>query len=85
MLPIFAIALFALGCFFHPALLAAAVLLGVRAAGYALDLQQQRVPLSCIIYWGLGAALYSAALVVSAQKYSAGSVDWKGRTYPVRP
>jgi cellulose synthase/poly-beta-1,6-N-acetylglucosamine synthase-like glycosyltransferase len=84
-LPVFAAALLALGCFFRPALLVGAVFLAVRVARYAVDLQQQRFPLSCIVYWALGAALYSAALVVSAQKYSAGSVVWKGRTYPVRP
>jgi cellulose synthase/poly-beta-1,6-N-acetylglucosamine synthase-like glycosyltransferase len=84
-IPIFAAALIALGIFYPLAPLAGALVLGVRVARYALDLQQQRFPLSGILYWIVGLALYSAALIVSASHYSAGSVAWKGRTYPVRP
>jgi hypothetical protein len=84
-LPIFAAALFTLGCFSRPALLVGTAFLGVRLSGYALDLPLQRLPLPCIVYWGLRIVLYSAALVVSARKYSAGSVVRNGPAYTVRP
>ena len=83
--PIGAAALFALSLFYPIALLAALALLFAQLLGYARDLRRHRFPASSILYWGLGFALYTAALLASALSYSAGSVAWKGRTYPVRP
>jgi glycosyl transferase family 2 len=84
-LPIGALAFFALSFFYPLAAVPAAALLCVRMLRYAADLRPHRIPVSGIVYWGPGLALYAAALVVSACHYSAGSVVWKGRTYPVRP
>ncbi|HKO05633.1 MAG TPA: glycosyltransferase family 2 protein [Candidatus Acidoferrales bacterium] len=84
-IPIGALALFALSLFYPLAAAPAAVLLFVRLWRYAMDLRRHRFPVRGIVYWGPGLALYAAALVVSARRYSEGSVVWKGRTYPVRP
>jgi len=84
-LPIGALALFALSFFYPLAAVPAAALLFARMLRYALDLRRHRFSVPGILYWGPGLALYAAALVVSARHYSAGSVVWKGRTYPVRP
>jgi glycosyltransferase involved in cell wall biosynthesis len=80
-----AVAVLAVPYFYFPALVVGAAFLLERLLRYAHDLRRHRFPASCIVYWGLGLALYTAALVGSARRYSAGSVAWKGRTYPVRP
>jgi hypothetical protein len=84
-LPLGALALFALSFFYPLAAALAAAFLLARMLRYAVDLRRHRFPARGIVYWGPGFALYAAALVVSARHYSAGSVVWKGRTYPVRP
>ena len=84
-LPIGALAMFALSLFYPLAAAPAAALLLARPLRYSVDLRQHRIPVSGIVYWGPGLSLYAAALVVSARRYSVGSVVWKGRTYPVRP
>lgn len=83
--PIGAAALFALSFFYPIAAVAALALLLAQVLAYGWNLRRHRFPASCIVYWGVGLALYTAALVASALRYSAGSVAWKGRTYPVRP
>ncbi len=83
--PVAALVMFALGLWLPPAALVGALLIVLTVLRYALDLSRHRFPLTCIQYWLPGLVLYVAALVVSASRYSAGSVAWKGRTYPVRP
>jgi hypothetical protein len=85
LIPVVALVLFAV-TWWHPMAPGLAVaFFGVQLQRYARGLRQNRFPASCIVYWGLGLVLYVAALVSSARRYSAGSVAWKGRTYPVRP
>jgi len=81
--PIEEMVLFALGLFYPWIWPFAIVWLAMRIWDYARGLQKQRFPLSCIEYWALGLVLYCAALMVSAWRYSMGTVAWKGRTYPV--
>ena len=83
--PVAALALFALALWVPLAAVAAAFLILLALLRYALDLRRHRFPASCIQYWLPGLILYAAALAASAGRYSAGSVAWKGRTYPVRP
>ena len=83
-LPVAALAMFALAVWIPPAAFIGAILIMLALLRYALDLRQNRFPASCIQYWLPGLLLYAGALIVSAGRYSAGSVDWKGRTYPVR-
>lgn len=84
-LPIIALALFTLGFFYPLAAVPAAAFLLAPMLRYAAALRPHHIPVPGIVYWWPGLALYAAALVVSACRYSAGSVVWKGRTYPVRP
>ena len=84
-LPIGALAMIALSGVYPLAAVPGAALLSARMLRYSLDLRRHRFSVPGIVYWGPGLALYAAALVVSARRYSAGSVVWKGRTYPVRP
>jgi glycosyltransferase involved in cell wall biosynthesis len=67
-----------------PTLLAALLLLavGLRCARFAEQLYRNLYPLSYIKYYVLGMCLYTAALIASWWKYTRGSVQWKGRTYP---
>jgi len=83
--PVAALVLFAFIPWYPMAAGVAVAALGVQLLRYAGGLHQNRFPASCILYWGPGLVLYAAALVSSARRYSAGSVAWKGRTYPVRP
>jgi len=59
------------------------VLLAGRHAAYAALLRRSRFPISRILYYMPAVVLYSAVLVVSAWRYSRGTVVWKGREYPV--
>ncbi len=59
------------------------LLLAGRHAVYAGVLRRNRFPISCILYYVPGAALYAAALLASARRYAHGRVSWKGREYPV--
>jgi cellulose synthase/poly-beta-1,6-N-acetylglucosamine synthase-like glycosyltransferase len=81
--PVAALVMFALALWFPLAAPVGAFLIVLALLRYALDLRQHRFSASCIQYWLPGLVLYAAALVVSAGRYSAGSVAWKGRTYPV--
>ena len=83
-IPVAALAMFALAFWVPLAAVVGALVVLLALVRYALDLRQHRFPASCIQYWLPGLVLYAAALVVSAGRYSAGSVAWKGRTYPVR-
>jgi len=58
-------------------------LLAGRHAAYAADLRRNRFPAALALYYLLGVALYSAALLNSELRYARGSVAWKGREYPV--
>jgi len=81
-LPIQELALFAIGFVYPLFFLGASLFLAIRLAEYSRALAEQRFPRSCIEYWAPGLILYSSALVVSAWRYSTGTVAWKGRTYP---
>jgi glycosyltransferase involved in cell wall biosynthesis len=84
-IPVGVLAFFALTAIYGVTSFVAIPLIGVHLADYARRLRQNRFPARCIVYWVPGLVLYAAALVGSAVRYSAGSVVWKGRTYPVRP
>lgn len=58
-------------------------LLAGRHAAYAVVLRANRFPASGIRYYVPAVVLYCAALTVSAWRYSRGTVQWKGRDYPV--
>jgi len=82
--PVAALILFALAPWIPAAAFIGAILILLGLLRYSLDLRRNRFPASCIQYWLPGLILYAAELVVSASRYSAGRVAWKGRTYPVR-
>ncbi len=75
-IPIGALALFGLSYLYPLAAVPAAALLVARMLRYAADLRRHRFSVPGIVYWWPGLALYAAALVVSARRYSAGSVVW---------
>lgn len=58
-------------------------LLAGRHAAYAADLRRNRFPASLALYYLPGVALYAAVLLNSEWRYTQGSVEWKGREYPV--
>lgn len=58
-------------------------LLAGRHALYAAKLIQNRFPLAYVVYYLPAVAMYAAALLVSERLYLRGSVEWKGREYPV--
>jgi hypothetical protein len=53
-------------------------------ARYAAVLHRNLYPIRYIQYYLPGAALYSAALIVSWWKNTRGEVVWKGRAYPAK-
>lgn len=59
------------------------VFLAGRHAWYAGVLRANHFPLSGILYYVPAVILYCAALTVSAWRYSRGTIEWKGRVYPV--
>ena len=61
------------------------LLLAGRHASYAATLRRNRLPVSSVVYYLVGVALYCAALLVSDWHYARGKVTWKGREYPVAP
>jgi hypothetical protein len=61
------------------------LLLAGRHASYAAMLRRNRLPVSSVVYYVVGVALYCAALLVSYWRYARGKVNWKGREYPVAP
>jgi cellulose synthase/poly-beta-1,6-N-acetylglucosamine synthase-like glycosyltransferase len=61
---------------------AAIVALALRHVWYARELSTNRYSPAFIIYYGLGACLYAAAIVASAWKHRRGKITWKGREYP---
>ena len=73
----------------RPSLLAsmAALMIGLLLCGlarYAAVLHRNLYPIRYIQYYLSGAALYSAALIVSWWKNTRGEVVWKGRAYPAK-
>jgi len=72
-----------LGAVYHVFAWVGLVLLAGRHAVYAGVLRRNRFPVSGILYYVPGVALYAAALVASARRYARGTVSWKGREYPV--
>ena len=72
-----------LGAAYHVFAWVGLVLLAGRHAVYAGVLRRNRFPVSGILYYVPGVALYAAALVASARRYARGTVSWKGREYPV--
>jgi glycosyltransferase involved in cell wall biosynthesis len=75
--------MFPLGAFYHVFAWVGLLLLVGRHAVYAGVLRRNRFPVSGILYYMPGVALYAGALVVSARRYARGTVSWKGRQYPV--
>ena len=61
------------------------LLLAGRHASYAATLRRNRLPVSSVVYYVVGVALYCAALLVSDWRYARGKVTWKGREYPAAP
>ncbi len=61
----------------------AVALLAGRHAAYAADLRRNRFPAGLALYYLPGVALYTAALLNSESRYARGTVQWKGREYPV--
>ena len=61
------------------------LLLAGRHASYAATLRRNRLPVSSVVYYVVGVALYCAALLFSDWRYARGKVTWKGREYPVAP
>ena len=61
---------------------AALTVLIARHLWYARELSTNRYSPAFIIYYGLGASLYAAAVAASAWKHRRGKVAWKGREYP---
>ncbi len=59
------------------------VLLAGRFAAYAAALRRNRFPAGYALYYVLGMLLYVAALSASEWRYLRGTVEWKGREYPV--
>ncbi|HYL10167.1 MAG TPA: glycosyltransferase [Candidatus Acidoferrales bacterium] len=72
------------GVIYHVLAWVGLLLLAGRHAVYAGVLRRNRFPVSGILYYMPGVALYAGALVVSARRYARGTVSWKGREYPVR-
>jgi glycosyltransferase involved in cell wall biosynthesis len=75
-------------CFLMAPLHAALGVLGVlllagRHASYAASLRRNRFPLSDVLYYLAGVALYGGVLLSSDWHYARGKVSWKGREYPV--
>jgi hypothetical protein len=60
-----------------------AVLLAGRHAAYAATLRRNRFPAALVLYYVPAVALYAAVLLTSEWHYAHGSVNWKGREYPV--
>jgi len=58
-------------------------LLAGRHAAYAAELRRNRFRGSLALYYLPGVALYAAVLLNSEWRYSRGTVEWKGREYPV--
>ena len=58
-------------------------LLAGRHAAYAAELRRNRFPGRLALYYLPGVALYSMVMLNSEWRYGHGSVDWKGREYPV--
>jgi len=58
-------------------------LLAGRHAAYAAKLRQNRFPAWLAVYYLPAVFLYAMALLSSERLYVRGSVDWKGRAYPV--
>ena len=59
------------------------VLLAGRFAAYAAALRRNRFPVVYALYYPLGILLYVATLSASEWRYLRGTVEWKGRQYPV--
>lgn len=59
------------------------IFLAGRHMVYAGLLRRNRFPVSCILYYVIGVALYAAVLVASARRYASGAITWKGREYRV--
>jgi hypothetical protein len=58
-------------------------LLAARHAASASKLKSNQFPVSDILYYVPAVCLYCVALIVSAWRYSRGSVVWRGREYRV--
>jgi hypothetical protein len=63
-------------------LLGLGLLLG-RHAVYAAALARNHFPVSRIIYYVPAVVLYAAVVLASWRSHARGSVEWKGREYPV--
>ncbi len=59
------------------------VLLAGRFAAYAAALRRNRFPVVYGLYYLLGMAIYVAALSASEWRHIRGTIEWKGREYPV--
>jgi len=66
------------------ALIAGLGLLFARHAAYGVALARNQYPGKYILYYVPGVVLYAGVIWASYRAHARGTVDWKGRTFPVR-
>ena len=73
-----------LGIKFPFALFAGVWLLIFRQINYGSELTRNQFPFSLILYYVPAVGLYAAVLWASYRHHARGTVEWKGREYPVQ-
>ena len=73
-----------LGIKFPFALFAGVWLLIFRQINYGSELTRNQFPFSLILYYVPAVALYAGVLWASYRRHARGTVEWKGREYPVQ-
>src|SRR5882762_3708510 len=73
-----------LGIKFPFALFAGVWLLVFRQINYGSELTRNQFPFSLILYYVPAVALYAGVLWASYRRHARGTVEWKGREYPVQ-
>jgi hypothetical protein len=73
-----------LGIKFPFALFAGVWLLIFRQINYGSELTRNQFPFSLILYYVPAVGLYAGVLWASYQRHVQGTVEWKGREYPVQ-
>ena len=73
-----------LGIKFPFALFAGVWLLIFRQINYGSELTRNQFPFSLILYYVPAVGLYAGVLCASYRRHARGTVEWKGREYPVQ-
>jgi glycosyltransferase involved in cell wall biosynthesis len=73
-----------LGIKFPFALFAGVGLLIFRQINYGSELSRNQFPFSLILYYVPAVVLYAGVLWASYRRHARGTVEWKGREYPVQ-